>query len=220
MLADAGEGAMYITGCYFEKCITGFLTGVGPTGVSDCVGALVMAGCWFKNNSTAIWAKRSTAYCTFAGIRIEGTNGQAPSGLNPQYGILLDTQTGGGSPLLASLLGGITVVGQYDGAGIYISWQGPQSFPQISTFAGLQSVSWGFAAASPPNVFFPQLIACNQSIVYTVANLPTSPKVGDCYNVSDGTNGLSWGATVTNTGTHTTHYKVRYNGSNFTVMGQ
>lgn len=43
---------------------------------------------------------------------------------------------------------------------------------------------------------------------------------GDCYNVSDGTNGLSWGAVATNTGTHTTHYKVRWNGTNWTVVGK
>lgn len=63
------------------------------------------------------------------------------------------------------------------------------------------------------------------SPVYTVANLPgvggnPAAVEGDEFNVSDGTNGLGWGDPLTNTGTHTTHYKTRYNGSGYTVMGK
>ena len=43
---------------------------------------------------------------------------------------------------------------------------------------------------------------------------------GDLFNISDGTNGLAWGVTATNTGTHTTHYLVRYNGTSWTVVGK
>lgn len=61
-------------------------------------------------------------------------------------------------------------------------------------------------------------------LAYTYAMLPgvsTNPAAveGDEFNISDGTNGLTWGNTATNTGTHTTHYKVRYNGTNWTVVG-
>lgn len=68
-------------------------------------------------------------------------------------------------------------------------------------------------------------VSDNPALVYTFANLPTgsgSPSAveGEEYNISDGTNGLSWGDTVTNTGTHTTHYKIRWNGSNWTAVGK
>lgn len=65
----------------------------------------------------------------------------------------------------------------------------------------------------------------NPALVYTYANLtgvganPVAVE-GDEFNISDGTNGLGWGDTAINTGTHTTHYKVRYNGTNWTVVGK
>lgn len=52
---------------------------------------------------------------------------------------------------------------------------------------------------------------------YTVATLPTSPTAGMEARVTDGTSGLSLGATVT--GGHSTNYKVWYNGTNWTITG-
>jgi hypothetical protein len=78
----------------------------------------------------------------------------------------------------------------------------------------------------PTNAWWGTCIQCdNPPLRYLFANLPgvsTNPAAveGDEFNITDGTNGLTWGATVTNTGTHTTHYKVRYNGTTWTVVGQ
>jgi hypothetical protein len=123
------------------------------------------------------------------------------------------------------LFAGITVTGQYDVAGIYIY---AQSWQQGTTFMGVQASNssttpgarpWALFTVGPPWPYFPQFVACNTPLIYTVANLP-GPAEGACFNVSDGTDGLAWGATVTNTGSHITHYKVRGNGSNWTVMGK
>ena len=51
---------------------------------------------------------------------------------------------------------------------------------------------------------------------YVVASLPTGVTGAMAY-VTDGTAGLTWGATVT--GGHSTKYLVWYNGTNWTVMG-
>lgn len=48
----------------------------------------------------------------------------------------------------------------------------------------------------------------------------TTAREGMEYNITDGTNGLTWGDIATDSGTHTTHYKVRYNGTNWTVVGK
>jgi hypothetical protein len=53
---------------------------------------------------------------------------------------------------------------------------------------------------------------------YTVATLPASPAIGQMAYVTDGTSGLTWGATVT--GGHSTKYLVWYNGANWTVVGE
>lgn len=52
---------------------------------------------------------------------------------------------------------------------------------------------------------------------YTVSTLPVGP-VGSLAYVTDGTSGLSWGATVT--GGHSTTYLVWFNGTAWTVIGQ
>lgn len=76
----------------------------------------------------------------------------------------------------------------------------------------------------PSQAWWGTCVSCNNpALVYTFAGLPSgspSPFEGEEYNISDGTNGLAWSDTVTNTGTHTTHYKVRYNGTNWTVVGK
>ncbi len=65
------------------------------------------------------------------------------------------------------------------------------------------------------------------NLATTFANLPggsalheTTAEEGMEFNITDGTNGLACGDICTNTGTHTTHYKVRYNGTNWTVVGK
>lgn len=60
--------------------------------------------------------------------------------------------------------------------------------------------------------------------VYTVATLPSTAGAGKVTGaeaaVSDGDSGLAWGATVANTGSGATPYKVWYNGTNWTVVGK
>ena len=213
LLSAAGEGAMNVLGCYFESCTTGILLGVGPDGQLDVSLSPVIAGCSFKNCSVAISSPHSAALLTLVGIHIEGANGQAPGGLNPQYGLLDGSSN---STIGNSLIAGISVVGNYDGVGMYFpgSSQG-----QTNLVAGVQSVSWNVSPQPGQAADRIHFLACNVAPVYTFAQLPGANE-GDCYNISDGTNSLAWGATVTNTGSHTTHYKARYNGSNYTVVGQ
>lgn len=219
----SNEGAQFLTGCYFEKCNIAVNSNLGPDGGSKASSGLVLAGCWFKNNSIAINMNGSTGIAKFVGLRIEGTNGQAPGGTNPLYGIK-DGDGGSGGFVGSSLFAGIVITGQYDAAGISLN---TANGARNTTYIGVactnsgSGVAWSFFTVGS-NPFLPNFIACsgvNQPHIYTVAGL-AAINVGECYNVSDGTNGLAWGATVTNTGTHTTHYKTRYNGSNFTVVGQ
>jgi hypothetical protein len=53
---------------------------------------------------------------------------------------------------------------------------------------------------------------------YKVANLPAGITAGTLANVSDGAASLAWGATVTGGGS--VSYLVRYNGTNWTVVGK
>ena len=220
--AAANEGAQCVMGCYIANCTNGISLGLFPGGTEQSNDNSLIAGCWFKNNSVAINCVSvggATGLATFLGLRIEGTNGQAPGGANPQYGILC----GNSEVTSFCMFAGITVTGQYDVAGIFIAGS---SFRLVNTFWGVNVTNTSTTpGALPWSIGASQLAdgstytACNVQPVYKVAQLPSTFE-GDCYNVSDATNGLAWGATVTNTGTHTTHNKVRYNGTNFTVVGQ
>lgn len=217
LLIFGQEGAMEIVGCRFEQCGVGFAPGILTDLTTIDEGAnFLLAGCYFKNCGTGINFHGGSSGATIAGIRIEGTNGQARGGLNPQYGIFSDRGQPG-----SSILSGVIVTGQYDVAAVHL---GTGANFASCNFMGISAANSGSGAVwdlpSPITVLLPTFSGCNKSVSYPVATLPGSPNEGDEYNVSDGTNSLAWGATVTNTGTHTTHYLVRYNGSNFTVMGQ
>lgn len=86
-----------------------------------------------------------------------------------------------------------------------------------SITAGSQvGANWGFTPS--PEYTFNQ---CNNTTnAFAFASLPASPIEGMEFDITDGTNGLAWGDVCTNTGTHTTHYHIRYNGLNWTIVGK
>ena len=214
---SGGEGAQVLLGCYFETCGTAITLNLGPDGGTNVASAVVAAGCWIKNCSIGINVNASTSICSLLGIRIEGTNGQAPGGGNPQYGIINGQITSGF--LSQSLIAGVTVVGNFAQAGIQS--YGRNSFIEGPAFLGVgDSSSNPFVFDPTGAVYLPTQIACSARHIYTVATLPIGNDNGQQIPVSDGTNGLAWGATLIGTGTHTTHYLGQWNGSNWTVMGQ
>lgn len=215
-----GQGCQNLLGCYFEQCGTAFLPGVAPDLTADLSGVYIVTGCWFKNNSIAIDFRASSSGCVFAGLRIEGTNGQAPGGANPQYGI----KTGGGgsgTEVGAAMFAGIAITGAFDVAGFFfVNFLGDP--PKQNTLMGVHvtnsSVTPGAKAwAFPASANSGQFVACNVAPVFLISGLPTSPLEGVSYNVSD-SNSSTWGAVPAGGGS--THAKVRWNGSSLTVMGK
>ena len=93
--------------------------------------------------------------------------------------------------------------------------------PQVSVGTG---VPW----VPPTNAYTATFLNCSEDAgsgsvgfnpIWTFSQLPSGGNVleGDEFNISDGTNSLTWGQTETATGTHTTHRLVRWNGSNYTI---
>lgn len=186
------------------------------------VAALSSQGAGSKNNSIGINIAQSTSQATIIGIRIEGATGQAHGGGDPQYGILTGAMGGFQGSIASAMLAGITVVGQFAVAGIYMA--GKNSFNLGPDLVGVAD-----RATSPNpfdldpfngNFYLPTQIACSARHIYTVATLPVGNDNGQIINVSDGTNGLNWGDTLIGTGTHTTHYAAQWNNSAWTVIGK
>lgn len=210
------EGYYNILGCYFEGNVIGLDLGVSPDGTSSGSGGLVASGCWFKDNGTAIkFGDPGAGGGRLCGIRIEASESITVGGSRPQYGIYIsDVKCG------FSLFAGITVTGQYDQYGIYDAGDDPSN---RNLWTGVQSVNTsthgGLAWHLPvtPAHLTGMFVGCNVAPVCTVSALPASPFEGDCYNVSD-SNSSTWGATPAGSGS--THAKLRYNGSAWTVVGK
>jgi hypothetical protein len=160
-----GEGGMTIFGNTIANCGIGIAVGVGPGGtVLNTATSAAVLGNWFKDNSTAITGMTVLLY----GNRIQGTDGQAPSGANAQYGL-----HGIGSGSFA----GNIITGNYDIAGISIT--GANTNSQNTIFDGMQAtngsatsgaVNWKFSFTAAQQS--PQFAACNTRTVFTVAELP------------------------------------------------
>lgn len=216
MRVYGNQGGFNILGCYFEGNIIGLELGVSPNGTSALSGGMIMSGCWFKNNGTAIKFGGASGVLgagggRFCGIRIEADEDVLINGSRPQYGIHIPSGKYGNS-----LFAGIIVTGQYDQYGIYIgedtsnnnNWMGIQ-VENTSTHGGL---TWRM-----PTTTTAKYVGCNVVPVLTVAGLPSSKFEGNSYNVSD-SNVSTWGDTATGSGS--THAKVRWNGANWTVVGK
>lgn len=206
------EGYFNVLGCYFEGNVVALDLGLSPDGTPAASGGLIVSGCWFKNNGTAIkCAASGTTGGLFSGIRIEASEAVTIGGSRPQYGIVLPDGKYG-----TSIFAGIIVTGQYDQYGIYLG----DDNTTTNTWLGVQSVntsSHGGLNWRMPTTQTGKFIGCNVSPVMTMAGLPSSPFEGDSYNVSD-SNSAVWGATPTGGGSN--HTKVRRNGTAWTVVGK
>ena len=117
-----------------------------------------------------------------------------------------------GNPLLLDSYN--TIIGYYAGTSALANaiWLGDgQGYPQFD-----YGVTTAFTNTITGPLNVTGAVTSPNSIV---ASLPGTPAKGMLYVVTDGTNSLTNGQTVTNTGTHTSSYLVWYNGSNWTVVG-
>ena len=156
---------MLICGNYIANCTIGIAVGVGPGGTTNntATGGAIL-GNWFKNNSTAI----TGAGNILSGNRIEGANGAAPGGANPQYGI---------NNISFGLYAGMIITGAYDKAGFNITNSGINSeftvvngveVTNSSGTGGAQAWELSFGTAQ----YAPQFQACNTEPIFDVSQLP------------------------------------------------
>ena len=216
-LTAGGEGSTNLFGCYIENCGTALVQAQAPSGEISIGGGTNFMGGWIKNCGQGIaWPGSTTGF--YGGIRIEGTNGHVPpSATNPQYGIIDAQASGGGGTKFNGLLFGVVVTGQYDV--FAISLNGQSGDPQ-TVYAGVSAFNTGSGQpyqlqAVGGSTIFPYFVACNTRPIYPVTHILTGSE-GDQRDVND-SNTSSWSATAGGSGT--THALVRWNSSNWTVMG-
>jgi hypothetical protein len=142
---------------------------------------------------------------------------------NPQYGINIRDNANGSFIILV----GLNPHSNFDQYAIYVG-DGATTAPVNSqgvvclgctanNTTGLGA--WRLPTKANSATFFQCVDTPNSAFVipvYTFANLPSPAQDGMEYNISN-SNTATWGATAAGGGTN--HVKVRYNGTNWTVMG-
>lgn len=204
--------ACSVIGGRAEVCYFGYIIAGDDTPTNNASGETIIASLSMESNLLGIYVGAS-------GTTNINAVGVSCNAINPIGGMFFNSISG--------VVQNSAAAGNFGtGYGIFIS--DPGNSKQNLAFIACSSSNFSTPSQSwriPTKSWWGTCVVCdNPALVYTFANLTsvsTNPiaSEGDEYNISDGTNGLTWGQTATNTGTHTTHYKVRFNGSNWTVMG-
>lgn len=209
-----GHGSSVIGGRY-EVNNYGIIVG-SPTNTSNNVSSgSVFFGFSMESNIVAILDTGGSAHL-YGGLTILGANAN-----NLQYGMILQ---GADTTVIAS-----TVSGNYHGGNaIYIA--DPGSTATNVSFISVEASNLNDSTKNwrlPAQAWTTQFMNCNNpAVTYTFANLPTgssspSPVEGMEFNITTLLSSqASFGITISSTtGSSSTHGKVRFNGTNWTVCG-
>jgi len=214
-----GSG-LSITGCRSERCNTSYLFGVdsgdNPVG---CSGFSIMScsteGCWTSYhlagpcNGFAIVGVGALGHDA-------GNSGVVPGIMGSQYGLRIDADCASNGVIQSCTFGGdfqaiagLSFAGATSRGNVVV-----RETNAISNNGG--GVGWIF----PSNAYTAQFFNNNESPLWTFSQLPSGGNVleGDEYDLTDA-NSTTWGANVT-AGSSSGRVRVRYNGTNWTVMGK
>jgi hypothetical protein len=210
-------------GCRAEVCNAGVRCGTFPNGTKGGKGLgnfVIGGGCSFEACVTGIDFPYPAWDGLITGISILGHPAPAcPNGAASQYGINCRTNT-----VHNVVFAGVASSGGNAVAAIAI---GDTYQPAYLTFISCEAYNnVGVPWSMPSTAYTAKWINCNNPApIFTYAKLtPTitgaiPPTEGDEYTISNGPNSPTWGQVVNSGNLGTTHVKVRYNGSAWTVVG-
>ena len=202
---------------------TAIALGIDSTGFNRSLQGFNISNVSMESNLTAIDCTGAIGEGVIFGGIIHGFEGAAHGGGNPQYGIRLRNES------TDIVISGIAIGGQMAVACFGIADttnRGMITFvgARASNASGLGGVTWSM----PSKAHTAKWINCdNPAPIFTYDNLPTGANVteGDEFMISDAATGncddaaCNWGTNVTGGG-GLLHRKVRWNGSNWTVVGK
>jgi hypothetical protein len=212
-----GQGGQIVTGCYFETCDTGCWANILPDlATNGAAHEHAIIGNYFKDCGTAI---RNPNYTT-CGNYITAAEGAITG--DPQYGIRINDDKS-----LPVILGGNYVTGWYDVASISIGGtaSNSQRGMYVSNYAATNTKGGGTTWTAVANAVTGEFIECGRAATYLFSKLPPDTVVvnrdnrieGYTYNITDGST-ATWGATCAGSGAN--HVKIRWNNTNWTVVGK
>lgn len=211
-----GSG-LHMAGNRCERCNTGYQFGCDSAGTDQGASGFSCNGS-MEGNTTSIYFKGTCTGGFLGPLGFLGhpasnsgmTNGVA----NTQYGLRIDADKA-----KACVFYNLTPNDWHDVAGISIA--AATSRANNVFFASNSSVGFGAGVPyiMPTNAYTARFIQCDVQPIWTVSQLPTGGNAfeGDEFNVRD-SNTATWGATAAGSGSN--HVGLRYNGTNWTVVGK
>jgi hypothetical protein len=204
-----------INGCRLEDCNTAIGFGKDSGGTARTTSAFSIIGTEFEANLTNIdfLAPCSGFHISGGGIGHDGSAGYLQNATSV-YGV--NMRAGNAQ---AGFFEGCNFGGPLTTAAFAIGNASSRANVVFSGCSGSQLGSTGVGWILPTNSYTAFFDNCNTQPIWTFAQLPTGGNgfEGDEFNISD-SNTATWGATATGGGSN--HVLVRYNGSNWTVVGK
>jgi hypothetical protein len=214
-----GKG-LSIQGNRSENCIRAYMFGLDSGDNNVGLEGLSMESCSSEGNIISYhFAGLVTGFC-IAAVGHQGHdvgNGGPDQSQASQYSFLIDADC-----VDAGVFQGCTSASFHANAGLSLAAATVRRHVLFRDCNFQQAGGAGVNVILPSNAYTAKFRNCNFNPVWHYSQLPAGGNVleGDEFDIDDGTNGLAWGDTVTNTGTHTTHYRVRHNGTVYTVVGK
>ena len=201
-----------IHGCRIEVNLNGVIFGKDETGAVSQVNAFTMTGCSFERNDTSIIMLAGfqglIAGCALTGVENVAGGGDIPYGMRWFNGSHVHV-----AALKSNVRAGV--------AGIDLSFNGPSNSNNVFSAVnsgpnGGAGVGWLMPGASWKSDI--RFIGCNNpSAAFLFSQLPSSPVEGMQFNITN-SNTATWGAVAAGGGAN--RVLVRYNGTNWTVVGR
>jgi hypothetical protein len=206
-----------IAGSRMENNNTATMLGKDSGGTNRTTSGFWIAGGSYEGNGTAIdfVGPCSGFYINAGALGHDKSNSGYPLGVNnSQYGLLV--RAGNAQ---AGVFDGVNCNSLFDVAAISIGNASSRANLILQSCNGAQTGSTGVPWELPTNAFTAQFDNCNTSPIWTFSQLPSGGDVfeGDEFNISD-SNTATWGATAAGSGSN--RVLVRYNGTNWTVVGK
>lgn len=205
-------------GCRNENVNTGFMVGVDSANTNQGASGFSFQSCSFEGDTTGIYLKGT---CTGFFIGACGAQGHDagnsgyPIGANAtKYGLRIDADMAQGGVVQNYQTSSV-----FDVAGVSIANATSRTNLVLLGVIANESGGAGVPWVLPTNAYTALFYQCNTQPIWTFLQLPSGGNVleGDEFNISD-SNTATWGATVAGSGS--THGLVRWNGTNWTLVGK
>jgi hypothetical protein len=214
-----GSG-LHIAGCRSERCNTSFLLGLDSGGNNAGLSGFSMLsttteGCWTGYDLAGLCDGFVMSGLGALG-HDSGNSGVIPNIHGSQYGLRIRADCARNGIIQC-----LTVGGDFQSvAGFAIEGATSRANVVIREVSALANNGGGSNWVLPSNAYTAKFVNNNVSPVWKYSQLPTGGDVleGDEFDISDSTT-ATWGANVT-VGGGANRVRVRYNGTNWTVVGK